>query len=215
MKKKLIILIVFILLLVVSGGVFWWERKRGNNVKTTQGDVISEEVSVSASDFKVIGGPDGKIVRNKKEGLSFKIPKDWIMKKYDKEIDLLSPDTELDKYGNISPENIKQKRGCGISVMISKCKKVNSAVLTRAEIIKSKIVQAKENPKEAEEKGYKFTEIDGKPALKTIVQNNGKEKPILVEVPLDNTIYSFGYSFIFLDRCSQAFENFLGSVSIK
>ena len=74
LNKKIIVL-VFVILFLVGGGIFWWQKIRETPIEKWEAAKVSRE-----EDYKVTKEtPEGKIVENKKMGLIYEIPKDWIL----------------------------------------------------------------------------------------------------------------------------------------
>jgi len=210
-KIKIIIPVVIILLVLIAGGIFWWQwKKEFPKMKT-----INEREFVDSAEYEVIETPEGKIVENKKERLAIKVPEDWTVKKYGGEVDLLSPETEFDQYGGISFKSVKEKGACGLAIQIIKSKKVDPEIMTDVEEIGDLITKAQESPINEEGKKYEVFMVGGKLGLKKIILKENKEISISVEVPIDNTLYSFNSGLIFSEKCVQEFNKILETVSIK
>ena len=215
MNKKFIILIVVILLFIIVGSTFLKMNRSKRNNNTNSGNIISEEKSVNVGEYEVVSLADKKVIENKKEGFVASIPLGWNIKKYNEELDLFSPEIKFNQYGNVSPESLKEKKGCGIGIAISNAKKIGIGMPTRAEIISNRIAEAQKDPKGFAEKGYKVIEVNNRLALESVVKRNNQEIPISVEIPVGNKIYSFSNSLMFSNGCYQSFNNFLKGVKIK
>lgn len=211
-KIKIVIPIVIVLLILVVGGFFWWQqwKKEFPKMKT----VYSREF-VDSTEYEVIETPEGKFVENENEGLTIKVPERWIVKKYGGEVDLLSPETEFDQYGGVSFKSVKEKGACGFAIQIIKSKKVDPEIMTDVEEIKDLITKVQENLINEENKKYEVIMVSGKLGLKKIILKENKEVSISVEVPIDNTLYSFNSGLIFSEKCIQEFDKILETVLIK
>lgn len=210
-KIKIIIsIIVFVLiLLITAGGIFWWKWKSKTYIKT-----ISKRVYVNSEEYEIKEAPEGKILENKKEGLVVRIPNGWIVKQDEGGIGIFSPEIEFDQYGGFL-KSVREKGACVVGITISKCEKVDPEVDTDAEIIKRYVIMAQEDPEEMSQEGYEVTKVDDYLALKEIHRQEGEVRYILVEIPINNTIYSFDSGLIFSEKCLQEFNKILETVSIE
>ena len=213
--KKLIFFLIIILLLFI-GGVFllWW---LGKDVVPEQGEIISKRWSLKGETYEITTNDLGqKFVEYKEEGLKIKVPEAWIVKKYYEEVDILDPGVEFNEYGGISGDSIR-KGACGMAVEISKSEKVDSEIPTDVEDLRNLIEIVQKNPEEMKEKeGYDIIEIDRKLALRWIIRKDeGEIISITVEVPIDNTIYTFDSGVIFSENCVDKFNKILETVLIN
>ncbi|MCX6789390.1 MAG: hypothetical protein NTZ42_02155 [Candidatus Gribaldobacteria bacterium] len=113
MKKKIIVGLVGVVAIVaVAGGFFWWQNR------LTPVEKWGAIAYTDAKDYIVTDTPNGKLVENKKEGLSFIVPSDWVRTNKDTEGDamFLSPDAKI-KEGNQMLE-----QGCKIVAAVAKVK---------------------------------------------------------------------------------------------
>ena len=101
MKKKFIISIFVILFLIIvaGGGFFWWQKNRETPIEKWEAAKVSLEEDYIAKET-----PEGKIVENKKMGLIYEIPKDWILENGNP-TRFYSPDTEFKEKSSIFLEN--------------------------------------------------------------------------------------------------------------
>jgi hypothetical protein len=189
MKKNIVILVVSIIVLaIVGGGFYWWWQNQPQNyivVKKTAG---------------------GQLVTNKKEGVSMTVPEGWQIEK---------PTTKEGSISFYSPETSQQKEtgdieyGCKIeSGMENKKTDINSIKKDLDADLRSYTVQLNE---------YKDINVSGYVAIKNIFKSAETGYSIAVYAPLKNKVYSVviyaspNYEGI----CSQYFDNFLKTVSIK
>jgi len=108
LNKKFLFVFVFVLILVVGGGFFWWEKIRETPIEKWEAAKVSPE-----EDYIIKETPEGKIVENKKMGLVYKIPKDWILENGNP-TRFYSPDTKFK--GDTS---VILEKGCKVYVYVS------------------------------------------------------------------------------------------------
>ena len=107
LNKKFIFIFIIILLLI-AGGVFCWQKNRETPIEKWEAAEVSSE-----EDYIIKETPEGKVVENKKMGLIYKIPKDWILEKGDPTT-FYSPDTKIwEKRSDIL------EKGCKIYIWTS------------------------------------------------------------------------------------------------
>jgi len=107
--NKKVIFIFIVVLILVGGGFFWWQKSRETPIEKWEAAKVSPE-----EDYVVKETPEGKIVENKKMGLTYKIPQDWILEN-ENPTRFYSPDTKFkEETGFVIPE-----RGCKIDVYAS------------------------------------------------------------------------------------------------
>lgn len=215
-KERVGIFIIVIILFLILGGAFLWQESRFPKSKT-----VYQRTFVDGKNYEIIDTPEGKIVENKKERLIVKVPEDWIVKKYEETVGLFSPGTDFNQYGGFL-ESIKKKGTCLISITIYKCKKVDPEIATDVDEIRYLINQIQnltlEKSRETTEEPeiiYEVETVGNKSALRRIFLKKGEEKYISVEVPVDNTVYSFESGIILSEKCIQEFNNFLKTVLIN
>jgi len=208
-KKILISIVIIFVLLLIAGGVFLWQRA---NKEKFKGHPIKKTAFVDAADYAVRDTLEGKIIESKKEGLTAKVPEGWEIRIYEEGVDLLSSEVEFSEYGGISLKSIKEKGGCGISIGILECEKVDPEIETDVEEIRYLIALSQEKPIEMKkEERYEVIKVDNRLALKEVI---GNEEYVLIQIPIDNKIYFFD-AFLFSERCIQQFNKFLETVSIN
>jgi len=210
MDRKFFIFII-ILLLLAAGGVFWWWSTKEDEPE--EGETFYE--MEFAKDYTVRDALEGKVVENKEEGLIIRVPDEWVVKQYAEELVLFSPEIEFNEHGDFILESAKEKGGCGVSIEIKKCKKVDPEIETDAETLGRLIAETRENPIETETKKQRVVMIDNKSALERVTLQEGEVKYILTEVPVNHTVYSFSTGVIFAEKCIQEFDKVLQTVEIR
>ena len=110
---------------------------------------------------------------------------------------------------------MREKGACWVSIDISKCKKIDPDVDTDAEIIRKHIIATQKDPEKMTQEGYEVIKVSDHLALKEVHRQEGTERYILVEIPINNTIYSFSSGLIFSEKCLQEFNKILETVSIE
>lgn len=200
-KKKVVILVVIILILI-GGGFFWWQENRETPIEKWEAAKVSP-----AEDYIITKEtPEGKIVENKKMGLIYKIPKDWILENGNP-TRFYSPDTEF--RGNTS---VILEKGCKVYVYVSYIKtnldtlkkfinadfsRLSSGIkLDRFSTIKVSNYSALRHEYHVEKFGMSYISVD--------FPSKGK----LYKILLSNSIGE-------KERCEAEFNNFLETVSIK
>src|SRR3989344_6781874 len=104
MAKKFLIPIVIGIILILVGGFFWWQKR---------------EIKGSPKDYVIKETGEGKVIENKKAGLTVKAPEGWEIKKIEIEegaIAFYPPDIMVDwKEGKIV---LPLKKGCRIETSV-------------------------------------------------------------------------------------------------
>ncbi len=201
LNKKVIFIFVIILLLV-GGGVFWWQEKRETPIEKWEAAKVSPE-----EDYKIIKEtPEGKIVENKKMGLSYEIPKDWILENGNPSR-FYSPDTKFK--GDTS---VILEKGCKTYVYTSYIKtnletlkkfidadfsKLSSGVkLDEFSVIKISKYSALRHEYQVKNFGMEYISVD--------FPSKDKLYKILLSSPIEEK-----------ERCEEEFDKFLETVSIN
>jgi len=194
MKKKIVILIIVILILVV-GGVWWWQNR---------------EIKGRPEDYVIKQTAEGKIMENKKAGLTVEVPEGWEVKKTDVEEGLMvfySPNAK----GKVQNNEITPplENGCII----------HTSVTYEEMSLNYLKVQAKYNLALLDVKSEEFEEvmINNYQALKTIADTERIGLTIGIDIPHKDKTYSFLLVFSSNDKnnCVQEFDKFLETVSIQ
>jgi len=212
-KKVVFLLLLFLFFLLLIGGFLIWfilGPAKGNDFEC-----------VDLSEYEIKKTEEGTIIENKKQGLAFKVPDGWIIKKNkysekENEILLFDPNVEFDENGKVLVEkSFKEKGACSIGITIIKYIKRDSDIPTDAEIV-SNYIKAVKDGYMLEKDGYALAIIDGKEALRITNQSNDKTKILTyVQLPLGQTIYNFGTGIVFNEKCIEKFNEFLKGVSIN
>ena len=203
MKKKFIISIFVILFLIIvaGGGFFWWQKNRETPIEKWEAAKVSSE-----EDYIIKETPEGKIVENKKMGLVYKIPKDWILENGNP-TRFYSPDTKFK--GDTS---VILEKGCKVYVYVSyiktnldTLKKYIDADFSRLSLL----IKVDESSK---------IKVSGYSALRHEyhVENFGMWH-ISVDFPSKDKLYEIALSSPIgeRERCEEEFNKFLETVSIK
>jgi len=195
-NKKIVFLIIIILLLIIAGGVFWWWQKR--------------EIKGSPEDYVIKETAEGRIVENRKAGLTVKVPEGWETKKMEAEEGLMvfySPDIK----GELQNDKIipPLENGCII----------HANVAYEVMDFTSLKLQAKYNLALLDVESEEFEEvmISNYQALKTTADTKKIGPAIGVDIPHKDKTYSFLLIFTPNDKdsCIQEFDKFLETISIK
>jgi hypothetical protein len=191
----------FVLILILGiGGFFLWK----NNQETPPEKWMEAKMS-PIEDFIIKEAPEGKIVENKKAGISFKIPTDWIVK--EDPSSFYSPDTKFDE----KRSDVLQQ-GCKINIDISYIK---TNIDTLEKFRKENISQLSSVIKNEE---FKKIEIKGHPALiygfdvETLKTSFG-----WIDMPLKNRLYAVLLTSPIQEeeRCQAELNKFSESISIS
>ena len=211
-KIKIIIPLVIVLFFLLASGLFyWWQWKE----KLPKEKITQKRIPIDSTEYEIKDTPEGKIVENKKEGLTVKVPEGWIVKKYeDGSVGLFSPEIEFDQYGGFL-KSVREKGACAAGFEILKYEKLNPEIPTYAEHLKISIEEMQRNPVEEDTIKSEVITLSNKLGLKTIHFREGKEKYIRVEIPVNNKVYSFNSGLIFSEKCFEEFNKILETVSIN
>ena len=200
-KVKKIIIPIAIVLLLVAGGLFWWQENRETPIEKWEAAKVSQ-----AEDYIIKETPEGKMVENKKMGLIYEIPKDWILENGDPTT-FYSPDTKIwEKRSDIL------EKGCKIYIWTSYIK---TNLDTLKKFIDANFLKLSSVIKIDESSTIK---VNNYPALrhKYHIENLGMWY-ISVDFPFKDKLYKI---VIFNpieenERCEGEFNKFLETVSIK
>jgi len=197
MKKKIIIsiFVILFLILVAGGGFFWWQRR---------------EIKGNPEDYTIKETPEGKIVENKRAGLTVKVPEGWEAKK----IEFLEGAIEFDtkdaegtwRNGIMSAPF---KKGCAIGGgMIYKKMSFDEIKKEIKDIHFGLGIKSDE---------FEEIEINNRKALKNSFDSTRIGPGISIYIPDKNKVYNFAVYWgpQDKDRCIQEFNNFLETVSIE
>ena len=193
--KKKIIVSVIIVLILAAGGFFWWWQ--GRKIKGGPDDYVIKETT------------EGKIIENKRAGLIVKAPEGWEVKKTE-----LAEGSIVIQTLNIEGETINGitipplTKGCGIEIAIT------YKVLNFEEIKK----EVREVHRMLVPTSEEFEEviINNRMALKNIWESKTRGSMIAIYIPT-NKVYTFTIAWApdEKEKCSQEFDKFLETISIK
>jgi len=193
MQKKTIIFIIISVLLLISGGVYlWWSQEK--------------ESSLTSVDYiQIKDTPEGKIVENTKEGVSMKVPEGW-------EVQL--PTNEQEPVSFYSPEVVQGEEGeefmCKITSLVSREKTNIIKIQNEINYNISELFTIKSH-------NFEIIEVTGIKALKSVLNTFETGYSITVNVPFNDRLYTFIIyaASNYEEKCSQKFDEFLKTVSIK
>lgn len=196
MSKKIIISSVILILVLVAGGFFYWQQNR--KIKGSPADWIIKETA------------EGKIVENKRAGLTVKAPQGWETKKMEVEegaILLSSLDAEIEW----RDERIvlPVRKGCMMQSNVL-YKKMNPEQI-KDEARASHFLMGVKSEEFKEKSINNYRAIENTFDIQTIGMSIG------VYIPLENIIYSFYLNWGPNDKenCIQEFNKFLETVQIQ
>ncbi|PIR71983.1 MAG: hypothetical protein COU42_02870 [Candidatus Nealsonbacteria bacterium CG10_big_fil_rev_8_21_14_0_10_36_24] len=195
-KKIIIFAVVIVLILIIGGGFFWWKNRKGE-----------EKILPPVSDYEIIEISERKIVENKKEKFTVKVPDDWIVKDYVTSVGLFSPETEFDENGGFL-DSVRERGACGIGIEILETEK------TTIEYFEN-LIRALQKGSELEQDGYSVVSVDNKTAVRRIYKKDGETKSIEVELPIGDKVYYFESGLIVNQQCVQEFDKILEQISIN
>jgi len=194
MTKRIIFLIIAILVFG-AGGFFWWQ---GREIKGSPEDYVIKETA------------EGKIVENKKAGLTVKVPEGWIEKK----IEFLEGSIAIytsDMEGKLEDEMIKPplKKGCAIEGAVV-YKQMNFDEI-KEEIKKFHAVFGITSEE------FEMITINNRQVLKNTFDSKFLGPSIGIYLLNKNKFYNFSIYWApeEKEKCVQEFDKFLETVSIK
>jgi len=197
MKKKILIPIFVVLFLAVAaGGFFWWWQ--GREIKGSPGDYVIKETE------------EGKIVENKRAGLTVKVPEGWMTQRIEfLEGSVVSNTSDIE--GRWEDEMIKPplKKGCGIETAVV-YKEMNFDGL------KEEIKEIHAGLGILSEEMETIT-INNQQAFKNTFDSKSLGPGMAIYFLGKNKTYSFALYWASDDkeRCIEEFDKFLETVSIK
>jgi len=195
-NKKITIFIIILVLLLIAGGVFWWWENR--------------EIKGSPDDYVIKETVEGKIVENKKAGLTVKIPDGWQVQKIGLlEGSVISITADIEGVWRNEIINPPLKKGCIIETAVV-YKKMNFNE------IKEKVKEIHIGLGIKSEKFEAIT-INNLQALKNIFDSEILGYGIVVYIPKENKLYNFSLNWgpEEKEKCVQEFDKFLETVEIK
>lgn len=194
-KLKFIIPLLTILILA-AGGFFYWQNR---------------EIKGSPEDYVIKETEKGKIVENKKAGLTFEVPEGWEGIKIEniEEGSFVIQTLNIEGKKNNDVVMPPLTQGCGIEIGINYKKLSFEEIEQDAKEIYTRLVLVDQR--------FERMRIDNKEALKNIVNTQYAGPMIGTYVPTSDKVYSFTLIWAFneKDECIQKFEDFLETVSIQ
>jgi len=215
-SKKFLFFSVFIFILALAGFFcYWWNSPKSNLRKWW---IEKIEIGGSVKDFSIEETETGVIVENKRENFRAQAPVGWRSERAETSfystwgVHFFSPDSEIKAYD--SPDLYLLEKGCVIDVFIERSDLYH-------ETVKAYIESAEdlEEPSALEEDGIEIIEIDGHQAVKNLLYDIPEQgKRIEVRIPREddkNIYFLFCSSQRDAEKCSQVFDEFLKTVSLK
>ena len=193
-KKVLIISAVFVLILG-AGGFFWWQNR---------------EIKGNPEDYIIKETEEGKIVENKKAGLTVEVPEGWEIKKMETEEGSMVIHTlgvEGKNWNEIVVPPLT--KGCGIDV---------SVVYKRMDFeeIKDEVRRIHWGLNIKSEEFEEIT-INNYSAFKNTFDSEILGSAISIYIPSKNKLYDIDLYWApdEKEKCVQEFDKFLETVSIQ
>ena len=213
MKTKKIIFFVIIFVFIVGLGFFLWEAFK----QPVDNDFTLWEAS-RIGGYEIKDNPEGKIITNKEYGLTVQAPKDWTVVDYDKDgVGMFSPEIEFNEYGGFV-RSAKEKEGCILGIELKKSIELALESTNNTDYLVYLISLVKKDPP-VMQKGdmkYEIVTINGKEGIKTtFLDSKGEENYIMIDIPINDVIYSFSNGTIFSKKCIPEFDKFLETVKIS
>ncbi len=195
-KKKIIIFLIIILLLIVAGGVFWWWSGR--------------EIKGSPDDYEIKETTEGKIVENKKAGLTVKVPEGWEVEKMEireGSVLMYTPEIEGRKEGELTSPPLT--KGCGVETSIIYKKMNFDEIKEKVKVIHWGLHIRSEEFEEITIKNLR--------ALKNTFDSEALGSSMCIYIPQENKVYDFDLYWAPDEKetCAQEFNKFLETISIK
>lgn len=200
LNKKIIFIFVIFLILTVGGLFFWWQGR-----ETPIEEWETAEVSLE-KDYITKETPQGIVVENKKMGLIYEIPKDWILANGNPSR-FYSPDAEFrEKRSDIL------EKGCKVYVYASYIKTNLDTLVKFLNDNFSQLSSVVRIDDSIE------IEVSGFPALRHEYNiENLKMAYVSVDFPARNKLYKILLSNSIKDKekCLFEFDKFLETISIN
>jgi hypothetical protein len=199
-NKKIIFSLIIVLILIAGGVFYWWQKNRETPIEKWEAAKVSPE-----EDYIIKETPEGKIVENKKMGLIYEIPKDWILENGNP-TRFYSSDTKFK--GDTS---VILEKGCKTYVYTSYIK-TNIETLKNhndAELKLSSVIKLDE---------FSTIKVDNYPALRYKFHAEKFEMSYIgIGIPSKDKLYDIKISNPTneMERCEEEFNKFLETVSIK
>ena len=195
LNKKVIFIFIIVLLLIVGGFFWWWQ---GREIKGSPEDYVIKETA------------EGKIVENKKAGLTVKVPEGWTEEKIEVEEGVMvfySPETEMERREEKIVLPIK--KGCLIRTTV---------VYREGNFDQIKRETKRDHLLIGGVKYDEFEEItiNSYYGVKNTFEFEKLGSGLSIYIPIKNKVY--GFHLVWApdekEKCIQEFDKFLETVSI-
>lgn len=179
MKKKLVVILIMVglLIIIVAIGYYWWWQNQPENM------IVIKDT------------PEGKLVINRKEGISMKVPEGWKVKKY-----ISDEVLEIQKFGPKQIIDTELQDGVVMEVYIQ----LNPQRLNIKEFATQNWDYSK--------KELKFSEINGKETIKTVDKMSyaadENDKPIYLEKSRVVDISFAKNKKVYIFSCTSVGQNY-------
>ena len=201
MNKKIFILIIMVVsLLLIAIATLWWLEER--------------EIKGSPDDYVIKETAEGKIVENKKAGLTVKVPEGWEVKKMGIEeglkegaIVFYSPNTEREL--REGKKTLPLESGCLIHIKLI-YEKLNFPEI-KMEVKYTHSIWGLETEE------FEEITINNYHGLKNIFSTRATGPGIGIYIPRSDKIYWINLFWAINEKesCNQEFDKFLETISIK
>ncbi len=204
MAHKFLITLTLFLLLFLGAGVFlWWNYFRPTPLEEFEFARLSPK-----SNFKVIQEGERKVVINEKDGLSFSVPGDWVLKEdvlpNTSDISIYSPDIELGEKPFIV------LNGCKVTAAVAT--NIRTDINTLEKYIRNKA------PNFATNLEYEITKVKNHEALIQHFDVPMFNLSVMgFTFPVASKVYEIGVNMATKDkeRCERELKQIISTVSIK
>jgi len=215
-KSKIWILLVLVLVILLGvGGFFYWKNYLAKS--NEQGGERSEPPRLfGKEDYRVEEKEDGKYIVVDKVGLRVKVPEGWRVEMKN------TPDAEgneywVDMYSENATGTSYLKRGCGISIIVTKSEEYNQEI--REKIVKLKNNESLESYGIVKIIENKVVNIENKEALgwlSDVHEIAGQFTGIGVPIGLKNVLeIKASFAKGFSSQCLPIWQEFMKTIEIK
>ena len=209
-KKKFFVPGIVIALVVIG----WLILLIAENMPSEKPTKIEEFTATWSpkEDYVIKETPEGTFVENEKAGLTFKVPEGWLTEINDTTVSLLNKEiTSGETHKNISPKKLIEKEACLITTNTGELGSNTSEPHVALVVLNKQISSLEQSPNTSGY--YQLIIVGGHKGLKT---GGNDQFYISVEVPIGNKLYRFElYNYSKGEKCSQEFDKFLATVSIR
>jgi hypothetical protein len=196
LKRRFLFIFAAFLILAVGGFFYWWQ--------------VNKEIKGSSDDYAIKETMEGVFVKNKKAGLTVKVPEGWEAEKMDVEeglVVLYSLDNEIKKKeGKIT---LPIEKGCLIRIVV---------IYEKAGLDEIKKGTKLDHLLMGNVIYDEFQEVlvDNYYSLKNSFELEEKGQGISFYTPVKDRVYSFHLVWEFgeKEKCIQEFDEFLETISI-